>query len=504
MIHSVSGLSVCALLAAVALAQPTPATDAAPKENPYTIQPTKDASELAQAALDAYGSRNWEEANRLLRAQIAIQPSNFVPYYNLACCLAHQNKPDEAVEFLLDAVDRGFSDVHQIRRDDSLAPLRNLEKYKDLLKFWPAVLEKRRDANMEGIKRLFQQGYSQATDQRARVVYHSAFDARAFDLARKELALVCDWAESSVMPDIFDEAFSPEDAWVMIVLPTRTDFGRWAAATYGESAIRGTSMIGGSYEHDTKRLVAMDLGATLRHEFMHVLHWRHCTRLGQRHPIWIMEGLCSLPEDYELDSEGRFVPATSWRTNMVQRIEKTGGLMPIEKLAALSQARFTGTRPLAMYAQARAIFLYIAQSNKLREWYADYTANYKDDTTGVKSIERVFGKPIAEINRDFRVWIRALPPVAEQIKIGMASLGIDVDSGNGEGPIVAAIDLDRKDKLGGLKVGDVMTTIDDKPIRDIAELVRVLGGYAPGQTVEVAYRRGKLYNTASITLVAHR
>ena len=52
-----------------------------------------------------------------------------------------------------------------------------------------------------------------------------------------------------------------------------------------------------------------------------------------------------------------------------------------------------------------------------------------------------------------------------------------------------------------LRKVDIITAIDGKPVRDIAELVRVLGGYVPGQPVELTYRRGKIQGTTTITLV---
>src|SRR5690606_4580755 len=130
--------------------------------------------------------------------------------------------------------------------------------------------------------------------------------------------------------------------WVTVVLPARVDYARWALRRFGE----GWERIGGQYSHDNKLLVAMDLGSTLRHEYWHVLHWRDQDRRGQRHPIWIMEGLCSLPEDLEPTATGDFKPAPSWRTNMARRLARAGGLMPWEVMFSLDPQRFTRSRPL--------------------------------------------------------------------------------------------------------------------------------------------------------------
>jgi S1-C subfamily serine protease len=52
-----------------------------------------------------------------------------------------------------------------------------------------------------------------------------------------------------------------------------------------------------------------------------------------------------------------------------------------------------------------------------------------------------------------------------------------------------------------LKTGDVVTSIDNRTTRDLAELVRVLSAYRPGDIVTVAYRRGKNYGETPVELV---
>jgi S1-C subfamily serine protease len=55
---------------------------------------------------------------------------------------------------------------------------------------------------------------------------------------------------------------------------------------------------------------------------------------------------------------------------------------------------------------------------------------------------------------------------------------------------------------GALKIGDVVTAIDDKPVRDQAELVRVLAGFSPGDEVSISYRRVKKLGECRLKLVA--
>lgn len=458
------------------------------------------AYKYAQQASDALDAGDYPKSEELLRRQLALQPHNFVVYYNLACCRALQDDPKGAGELLRQAVDHGFSARRHMERDPQLANVRDDPNYVWIRDNWPAILRTQAQTNLADARTLFSKGYTESRDERLKVIYLSAFNPTSFEAAKGEMTRIAEWADARLFPGLFDAEAGRDDAWVVVVLPSKADFTKWATLTYGSDAVQGMSMIAGSYQHDEKRLVAMDLGATLRHEFLHLLHWRHLTRAGVAHPIWVLEGLGALVEDYDLGADGKIIPAPSWRTNTAKRIEKIGKLMPIETLSRLNHATFSGQRPLANYAQARAFFLYLSSRDKLADWYADYTSNYRDDPTGVAATERVLGKPVAEINQDFRAFVRALPAVAEEIKPGMASLGFEVDTGTGEGPVITSLPRGRNGAPAPLRLGDVLTAIDDKPVRDIAELVRVLSQYKPGDTVRAAYRRGKLHGEATVLL----
>lgn len=479
---------VAAVIAAGSRAQPDP-------------EKQRLAGKYAQESAEAFGRGDYDKAEDLLHRQLVVQPGNFVVLYNLACCRAMRGDAAGGSAFLVRAVEHGFTDVRHLRRDPTLAGLREDETYKRILAAWPRIAADRLEANLKAIREGLSKGYVESRDERLRVAYLSAFDARATAAAIDELGRVAKWADELAMGGVYDEKELADDAWVVVVLPTRADFERWAESVYGPGAVRGMSMIAGSYEHDPKRLVSMDLGATLRHEFMHLLHWRDMTRRGQQHPIWIMEGLCSLAEDFDAGPDGAMTPATSWRTNTVKRIERIGRLTPIADLAKMPQAKFTGTRPLANYAMARAFFLYLSQRGVLREWYGAYVAGYGEDPSGLKALEAVLGMPAKEIDAEFKAWVRALEAVPEQVKPGAASLGVEVEAGAGEGPLVRMVERRSDRAMPAIRMGDVLTAIDGKPVRDLAELVRVLGGYRPGDTVTVSYRRGRLYGDAAVVLV---
>lgn len=513
--RSLMWLAVSAgLLATAAAAQDIPTLDAPPspkarqRSDPQDAAAKKQETAARAAAFEAESLRAFQKgdlkaAEAALRAQLELQPDNFVTLYNLACCRATGGDVKEGMEFLQKAIENGFTDKRQLTRDGMLRNLQTDPGFKRIIDNWPAVLIARRDANLKGLSEQFKKGYTNANDDALRLTYRSAFDENSAVAARAELRQIAQWADTAVFGDLLDPVKMADDPWVIVVLPNRQDFVRWIVALYGPGVGSGNSTIGGSYEHDAKRLVSMDLGSSLRHEFFHVLHWRDMTRRGQFHPIWIMEGLCSLIEDYDTDSRGGLHPTASWRSNTVKRLEKLAKLEPIEVVAALNPAEFSGQRPLARYAEARTIFLYLFDTGHLKAWYDEYTRTYREDRTGIKAMETVLGKTIKDINKDYKAWVRLLPEVPEQIEPGMASLGIEIDAGAGEGPVVASVSRRRvaAGTKGSFRIGDVITSIDHRATRDIAELVRVLGPYKVGQVVEVAYRRGRNYGVAEVELV---
>ncbi len=482
-----------ALLAALALAAPAPAQSPGPAE----------FQRLEREAAAAYEAGDHARYESLMRREIALQPHNFVPRYNLACALSLQGRHDEAMAALVDAIERGFVDRRILLGDPSLRPLRARDDFKALVSNWPRVLERHRDAVVATARRQFPSATTEATDERLRLTYLSAFDEKGFTQARAEVSRIAEWARASVFPDLFDQTMSPGDPWVLVILPDRKDFMAWAVASFGPAALSSTSAIGGSYSHDNKRLVTQDLGSGLRHEFLHVLHWRDNARRGITHAIWVQEGLCSLVEDYDTTPDGALVPTISWRTNITKRLERAGLMMPIEKFCSMSRTQFMSARPLAMYAQARTLFLFLDQHGKLGEWYAAYNDTFAQDPTGMEAWKRVFPVPLEDLNKDYRAWVRALPAVPEEIEIGRASLGFEVESGAGDGPVIVDVIASRKDSRSLMK-GDVITAIDSRATRDLAELVRVLSTYQPGDSVEIAYRRGTRHDSTRLTLVPKR
>ena len=92
-------------------------------------------AEMAERASthDLIRSEKWPEATLLLRALAEKHPGTPEVHYNLACCLARRNKPDEAIDALGRAVRAGWVDADHTRNDPDLASLRDRDDFKRML-----------------------------------------------------------------------------------------------------------------------------------------------------------------------------------------------------------------------------------------------------------------------------------------------------------------------------------------------------------------------------------
>ena len=84
------------------------------------------------ATLNSWIGENDKSERYLLRI-IEIQPNNPNGYYNLACIYSKQNRIEEAVRYLQEAVNRGFKDWKMISEDPDLFNISDNPYVKNLL-----------------------------------------------------------------------------------------------------------------------------------------------------------------------------------------------------------------------------------------------------------------------------------------------------------------------------------------------------------------------------------
>ncbi len=414
-----------------------------------------------------------------------VDQFNAIARYNLACAHARLGDSDAAVLALRDAVDAGFLDLHQIRQDRDLAPVHAHNAYVELVEEWPAIVEGLTDERVRSAMSRLGDGYFTESDERHRLVYLTVLDADSQAEMRQRLTGIIDAA----VGELFGEGL---DVPVLVVVPDPDDYRR----------LIDMRNIGGMYRHDEYQLISRTTGDSLQHELIHALHWADMDRLGQVHPIWVQEGLASVFEDVTV-RDGLATPIPSWRTNIVKRLEQEGRLVSIEKLARMSRRRFLEFRPRDNYAQARAVFMYLASRDKLDDWYRLYTRTFEDDPTGVAALERALGASIRRVDRDFADWVADLPAVQEVVAPGAPSLGVVVDDlAFTDGVLIDDVHPGTGAAAAGLQPGDVIFTFNEARIARTRDLSRALGGLEVGDKVEVRVRRDGAYLSHSVELTA--
>ncbi len=470
--------------------------------------PDKSLSRETAAQMEARGVRameaqDWDRAARVFEELAERRPGSYVGFYNLASVYSRLGEMDLASDAISNAIFNGFTDRRQLMRDPDLVELRETAFFGTLMKEWIRIVESRHMADLERMNQLVHaRKMEHRTLDRLRLELVSAHDPVSTDQAVAELELITRWAGREVFVGLersIGMGGGNDSAWVMVGLPEKRGFGKWARETFGNSVSSGISSVGGAYEHQQRRLVAQDLGATLRHEFVHVLHWRDMSRLGQNHAPWIQEGMASVVEDYDVVN-GRLVPMASWRTNMVQRLVKVRKLPKIGDLAGMSLPEFTGRNPLARYAQARTILMWLIEQRKLGAFYMEYLDSYDEDPTGMAALTKVTGVEGRELDRVYQAWVRGLERVPETGSDLSATLGVSIENGTGDGVVVKNLSVEARRRTR-LRLGMVITAIDGRATRDLHELIRILGSYGPGDVVTVHWRRGTIHGENKVKLL---
>lgn len=82
---------------------------------------------------DFLGSRQYRRAAVVLEVATEIKPELPGPWYNLACARAREGEKKEALEALRRAVERGFEDFDQMRRDPDLRSLHDEEEWLEIV-----------------------------------------------------------------------------------------------------------------------------------------------------------------------------------------------------------------------------------------------------------------------------------------------------------------------------------------------------------------------------------
>jgi len=158
----------------------------------------------------------------------------------------------------------------------------------------------------------------------------------------------------------------------------------------------------GHYGHSQKYIVVnYETGpGTLVHELTHAMMAGDFPGA----PIWISEGMASLFEQCRVEGDS-LKGDPNWRLPELKKALADSKVTPLKSLLALSSHAFRQKNESLHYAESRYFCKYLDERGKLRTVYSAFRNNFVTDPTGVHTIEKVMGKPIAQIQADWHLWL---------------------------------------------------------------------------------------------------
>jgi len=197
----------------------------------------------------------------------------------------------------------------------------------------------------------------------------------------------------------------PDYPIVVYLFKDDQSYRGWAKKLFNDTKV---SHFG--YYRPWDQTLVMNIGTgtgTLVHEMTHALMKPDFPDV----PTWFDEGLASLHEQCQIARE-TIVGLENWRLPGLQKAIDEKRLVPLEKLVATTRADFRGANEGLHYAEARYLVLYLQRQGLLRKFYREFRDGHKDDPTGAKTLARVAGKTLGELEKDWVPWVTKLrfPP----------------------------------------------------------------------------------------------
>jgi hypothetical protein len=475
-------LSIAAFLHAASFGSaPPPAEERAPRDAATARTPSQREID------DALRARDFVRAEPLIAARIAATSPDPILLYNHACVLAQLGRPEEAEARLLESVEAGFDAFDIMREDADLEPIREGRVYKAILEAHRRVERSqperpaRRPARdpLAAWESAHGDRYRYERDEARGLLFATFLDERAHARMRADLALL----EEHLLKAYFR---SPPERPALVAIVRPEDASRYLERPE----------VKGMYLHSERRLVARDTGQSLQHEFVHLLHFADMERRGQRHPIWIQEGLASLYEDYTLRADGSIEFHPNIRFNIARRQVSSNTARSWKDLFGYSGERFMAGAE-RHYPQVRAIFEFFAREGKLEEFYRALLETSREDPSGVRAVERTFGEPLARVEARWRKWMLERGAIDDTVSRGDPSLGLAAEDA-GDGARIRSFVPRSAARAAGLRVGDVILSVAGRPVRNRDELMLAVAGLKHGESVEVRYRRDASELTAMV------
>ena len=162
------------------------------------------------------------------------------------------------------------------------------------------------------------------------------------------------------------------------------------------------------YYKSAERSLVMNIATgtgTLVHEMVHALIEPDFPQV----PAWFNEGLGSLFEQCRVTPHG-LKGMVNWRLPILLKAIEKKKLTGLRNLVSTNTRQFYHDERGTHYAEARYFCMYMQELGLLEKFYKAFKDNFKEDPTGAKTIEKLFGKNLEEIEKEWLQWVHRLPP----------------------------------------------------------------------------------------------
>jgi len=147
--------------------------------------------------------------------------------------------------------------------------------------------------------------------------------------------------------------------------------------------------------------------ASLVHELVHALMAADFPEA----PEWLQEGMTTLFEQYEFDGNDKLKGIPGLRLKELQKAIQQKRAVPLNRLLAMDnvtfQSTWNGNRHLN-YAHVRYLCLYLQNKGALQNFYHEFHANIVTDRSGAKTLQKILGRPMKEIEDERHRWVANL------------------------------------------------------------------------------------------------
>lgn len=145
---------------------------------------------------------------------------------------------------------------------------------------------------------------------------------------------------------------------------------------------------------------------TATHELVH-----HFTAVSfaSKPDKWVREGIATFFEKFigHLDSEGKMTISFGYFSNWrFPKTKKRLDKISLKNLIASRKPDQCVARSLMLFLHKKGVFKPFVKQMRVK----------RNDPTGAVTLQKVYGKPLAEIEREWKVWIKA-QPVDDNVKL---------------------------------------------------------------------------------------